>query len=42
MRGVFSYVFCDFGDHFEVVDINGEEPVEVFIADITKVVLCVQ
>ncbi|XP_065909784.1 ubiquitin-like modifier-activating enzyme 6 [Dysidea avara] len=36
VRGVFSYVFCDFGDHFEVVDINGEEPVEVFIADITK------
>ena len=39
MRGVFSYAFCDFGDHFEVVDINGEEPVEVFIADITKVIL---
>lgn len=37
MRGVFSYAFCDFGDHFEVVDINGEELVEVFIADITKV-----
>ncbi|XP_002733723.2 ubiquitin-like modifier-activating enzyme 6 [Saccoglossus kowalevskii] len=34
--GVFCSVFCDFGDHFEVVDQNGEEPVEVFVANITK------
>ena len=37
MRGVFSYTFCDFGNQFDVMDIDGEEPVELFIADITKV-----
>ena len=35
--GVFCWTFCDFGDSFEVIDANGEEPKEVFIAKITKV-----
>ncbi|KAH3830157.1 hypothetical protein DPMN_103395 [Dreissena polymorpha] len=34
--GVFAGAFCDFGDHFDVFDPNGEEPKEVFIEDITK------
>ncbi|XP_050399847.1 ubiquitin-like modifier-activating enzyme 6 [Patella vulgata] len=34
--GVFGQVFCDFGDEFEVMDTNGEEPKEVFIAKISK------
>lgn len=37
VRGVFSYTFCDFGDQFDVLDADGEEVVELFIADITKV-----
>lgn len=37
MRGVFSSVFCDFGPEFTVFDDNGEEPVECFVANITKV-----
>ena len=37
VRGVFSYVFCDFGEKFTIFDDNGEEPVESFIANITKV-----
>ena len=37
MRGVFSYTFCDFGNRFDVLDVDGEEPAELFIADITKV-----
>ncbi|XP_064619138.1 ubiquitin-like modifier-activating enzyme 6 [Lineus longissimus] len=44
--GVFSSAFCDFGDNFEVLDQNGEEPKEVFISDITKanpgVVTCIE
>ncbi|KAK7475147.1 hypothetical protein BaRGS_00033639 [Batillaria attramentaria] len=34
--GVFGCAFCDFGDTFEVLDPTGEEPREVFIADVTK------
>ncbi|XP_059826118.1 ubiquitin-like modifier-activating enzyme 6 isoform X1 [Hypanus sabinus] len=34
--GVFSRVFCDFGDHFEVSDPSGEEPKEIFIQNITQ------
>ena len=41
MRGVFSSVFCDFGSEFTVTDDNGEEPVESFVANITKVTLMV-
>ncbi len=35
--GLFCWSFCDFGDSFEVMDPNGEEPKETFIAKITKV-----
>ncbi|XP_030832808.1 ubiquitin-like modifier-activating enzyme 6 isoform X2 [Strongylocentrotus purpuratus] len=34
--GLYSYCFCDFGDEFTVQDVNGEEPMQVFIADVTK------
>ncbi|XP_060555523.1 ubiquitin-like modifier-activating enzyme 6 [Ruditapes philippinarum] len=34
--GLFCGAFCDFGDSFNVVDPTGEEPKEVFIANITK------
>ena len=34
---MFSCVFCDFGDEFEVVDPNGEEPIESYVGKITKV-----
>ena len=37
VRGVFSSVFCDFGAEFTIFDDNGEEPIECFIANITKV-----
>ncbi|XP_047140084.1 ubiquitin-like modifier-activating enzyme 6 isoform X2 [Hydra vulgaris] len=36
VRGLFSYAFCDFGNKFEVTDIDGEEYREVFIGSITK------
>ncbi|XP_066591841.1 ubiquitin-like modifier-activating enzyme 1 [Prorops nasuta] len=35
-RGVFSQVFCDFGESFTVVDTNGEPPVSAMIASISK------
>ena len=35
--GVFSALFCDFGDQFEVVDATGEDPKQFFIGKITKV-----
>ncbi|XP_033123989.1 ubiquitin-like modifier-activating enzyme 6 [Anneissia japonica] len=34
--GVFSYVFCDFGDNFEVADLDGEEARESFVATVSK------
>ncbi|XP_071964323.1 ubiquitin-like modifier-activating enzyme 6 [Antedon mediterranea] len=34
--GVFSYAFCDFGDEFEVADLNGEEAKQSFVASISK------
>ncbi|KAM9331152.1 ubiquitin-like modifier-activating enzyme 6 [Gastrophryne carolinensis] len=34
--GICSYLFCDFGDDFEVLDTTGEEPKEIFISSITK------
>ncbi|CAJ0966813.1 unnamed protein product [Ranitomeya imitator] len=34
--GVCSYVFCDFGDEFQVFDTTGEEPKEIFISNITQ------
>lgn len=36
VRGVFCWCFSDFGEDFEVVDSNGEEPREVFISDVRK------
>ncbi|XP_050429029.1 ubiquitin-like modifier-activating enzyme 1 [Adelges cooleyi] len=35
-RGVFSQVFCDFGDGFIVTDSTGENPISVMVAGITK------
>lgn len=35
-RGLFSQVFCDFGQSFTVVDTNGEPPVSAMIASISK------
>ena len=35
IRGVFSSVFCDFGDSFEVTDVDGEEPHSGIIAGVT-------
>lgn len=37
VKGVYSYTFCDFGSQFHVLDVDGEEPVELFIANITTV-----
>ncbi|XP_063984107.1 ubiquitin-like modifier-activating enzyme 1 [Diachasmimorpha longicaudata] len=35
-RGLFSQVFCDFGDEFHVVDTNGEPPISAMIASISR------
>mmetsp|Transcript_167 Transcript_167/g.526 ORF Transcript_167/g.526 Transcript_167/m.526 type:complete len:1046 (+) Transcript_167:185-3322(+) len=35
IRGVFSSVFCDFGDEFVVHDVDGEEPFTAIVAAIT-------
>ncbi|XP_043470498.1 ubiquitin-like modifier-activating enzyme 1 isoform X1 [Leptopilina heterotoma] len=35
-RGLYSQVFCDFGDKFTVVDTNGEQPVSAMIASISR------
>ena len=37
VHGIFSLVFCDFGNEFEVLDATGEEPKECFVGSITKV-----
>lgn len=37
MYGVCCGAFCDFGDHFEITDMDGEEPKEIFIEKISKV-----
>ena len=34
---MFSSVFCDFGPEFFVSDKDGEEPLECFVGNITKV-----
>ncbi|XP_063096462.1 ubiquitin-like modifier-activating enzyme 6 isoform X1 [Cavia porcellus] len=36
VHGVWSRLFCDFGDEFEVSDTTGEEPKEIFISNITQ------
>ncbi|XP_022080221.1 ubiquitin-like modifier-activating enzyme 1 [Acanthaster planci] len=35
-RGLFGQIFCDFGEDFTVIDTNGEEPLSVMIAAISK------
>lgn len=35
-RGLFAQVFCDFGDNFTVVDVNGEPCASAMVASITK------
>ncbi|KAK3879914.1 hypothetical protein Pcinc_015557 [Petrolisthes cinctipes] len=35
-KGLFGQIFCDFGEGFEVVDTNGENPVSAMVAGITK------
>lgn len=35
-RGLFSQVFCDFGETFTVVDTNGEPPVSAMVASISR------
>ena len=35
-RGIFAQVFCDFGESFTVVDINGEPTVSAMIADVSN------
>lgn len=35
-RGVFSQVFCDFGEDFTVTDSTGENPISVMVAGVTK------
>ncbi|KAJ8676887.1 hypothetical protein QAD02_012674 [Eretmocerus hayati] len=35
-RGLFSQVFCDFGDNFSIVDPTGEPPVTAMVASISK------
>ncbi|OCU00116.1 hypothetical protein XELAEV_18005901mg [Xenopus laevis] len=34
--GICAYLFCDFGNEFEVTDTTGEEPKEIFISNITQ------
>ncbi|VVC39184.1 Ubiquitin-activating enzyme, catalytic cysteine domain,THIF-type NAD/FAD binding fold,Ubiquitin-activating [Cinara cedri] len=45
-RGVFSQVFCDFGEDFVVTDSTGENPISVMVAGISKkeqgVVTCME
>ncbi|XP_058403160.1 ubiquitin-like modifier-activating enzyme 6 isoform X1 [Diceros bicornis minor] len=36
IHGIWSRLFCDFGDKFEVLDTTGEEPKEIFISNITQ------
>jgi hypothetical protein len=36
LLGPFARLFNDFGDKFEVVDKNGEDPVEVMVSDISN------
>ena len=44
-KGLFAQIFCDFGESFIVVDVNGELTVSALIADISRdaegVVTCI-
>lgn len=35
-KGLFGQIFCDFGEDFEIVDTNGENPSSAMVAGITK------
>jgi hypothetical protein len=35
-RGVFSKIFCDFGDNHEVIDKDGEQPAMLLIANVSQ------
>ncbi|RMZ94855.1 ubiquitin-like modifier-activating enzyme 1 [Brachionus plicatilis] len=35
-RGIFGQIFCDFGEKFEVVDVDGEQPLSAMISCITN------
>lgn len=35
-RGVFGKIFCDFGENFEVVDVDGEQPLSSMISAINN------
>lgn len=35
-RGLFSRVFCDFGESFVIHDVNGEQPISAMIASVAK------
>ena len=35
--GVFSYVFCDFGNEFEIFDKDGEESKDILIESVSQV-----
>jgi ubiquitin-activating enzyme E1 len=35
-RGLFSQIFCDFGDNFSVIDTTGESPVSAMVASISR------
>ncbi|KAL3222981.1 hypothetical protein MRX96_027873 [Rhipicephalus microplus] len=35
-RGLCGQIFCDFGENFRVLDSNGERPISVLLASITK------
>lgn len=37
--GLFGSIFCDFGDQFEVSDINGEDPMNSMLSSITNEVV---
>ncbi|XP_031781456.1 ubiquitin-like modifier-activating enzyme 1 [Nasonia vitripennis] len=35
-RGLFSQIFCDFGDSFSVIDATGEPPISAMVASISR------
>ena len=37
VMGVFSYVFCDFGNEFEIFDKDGEESKDILIESVSQV-----
>jgi ubiquitin-activating enzyme E1 len=39
IKGVFSYVFDDFGENFEVTDSNGEPPQSLVVTSVSQVTL---